>query len=206
VFFILQAAKREQLRGYFLIRQSVNINIKGVGSVLFERSKRAKNLNIYLKPDKTIRVAIPYGVSLKKAEKTVYFKIDWIQKYLTKIKSLEQKHNSILSNSSDINITEAREKIINRLNKLAENYGFKYNKVFIRKQKTLWGSCSSGNNISLNINLTRLPNNLIDYIILHELVHTKVKNHGKDFWIELGRFIENAKMLSLKLKKYQFVI
>ncbi|MHC4325449.1 MAG: M48 metallopeptidase family protein, partial [Planctomycetota bacterium] len=65
-------------------------------------------------------------------------------------------------------------------------------------------SCSAKNNISLNINLARLPDELRDYVILHELVHTRIKNHSKKFWAELDKVIGGgAKELSKKLRKYR---
>jgi predicted metal-dependent hydrolase len=94
---------------------------------------------------------------------------------------------------------------------MAKIHNFKYNKVSIRNQKTKWGSCSAKNNISLNINLVRLPDELRDYVILHELVHTRFKNHSKEFWAELNKFVgdsstnssRKAKELSKRLKKYR---
>ena len=71
-----------------------------------------------------------------------------------------------------------------------------------KRQKTLWGSCTSRNNINLNINLINLPRDLIDYVIVHELVHTKVKNHGPKFWSMLNGLVDNARALDKKLKGY----
>ena len=67
----------------------------------------------------------------------------------------------------------------------------------------MWGSCSEKNNINLNINLVRLTEELMDYVILHELVHLKVKNHSKQFWAELDKYVGNAKELDKKLKKHR---
>ena len=164
--------------------KSITIEIDGVGAVLFERSKRAKHIIITAKPFKGIRVAVPYRVSFKNAKEFVNSKTTWIKKHLAKIKYIEQKHNSILNNSNDIDKAEARRFLINRLSELAGKYGFSYNRVFIRNQKTMWGSCSAKNNINLNIKLVKLPNELIDYVILHELVHIREKNHSKNFWAE----------------------
>ncbi len=61
----------------------------------------------------------------------------------------------------------------------------------------------NSNNINLNIKLINLPKELLDYVIIHELVHTKVKNHSKDFWAELDKYTDSrAKELAKKLKKY----
>jgi len=91
---------------------------------------------------------------------------------------------------------------MSRLNNLTKKNGFTYNRVFIRNQKTRWGSCSSKNNINLNVKLIRLPDELIDYVILHELVHTGIKNHSKAFWTELDRLVGNAKKMQSRLKEY----
>ena len=54
--------------------------------------------------------------------------------------------------------------------------------------------------------LLHLPNQLIDYILLHELVHTRVKNHSKDFWNELETVVPNARMMDNKLREYQYCL
>lgn len=69
-----------------------------------------------------------------------------------------------------------------RTAELAKLHGFSYQKVFLKSLKSKWGSCSSLGNINLNVHLMRLPDHLIDYIILHELVHTRHMNHGPQFW------------------------
>jgi predicted metal-dependent hydrolase len=97
---------------------------------------------------------------------------------------------------------EAKEYLPARVEMLAIKYGFKYNKLFIKNLRSRWGSCSNKNNINLNLQLMRLPDKLIDYIILHELVHTKEKNHGKNFWTKLDAITGNAKALSNEVKKY----
>lgn len=70
----------------------------------------------------------------------------------------------------------------------------------MREQRTRWGSCSGKNNISLNVKLVLLPEELIDYVILHELVHTRIHNHGKKFWDELDIYTGNAKAVAKRLK------
>jgi hypothetical protein len=76
---------------------------------------------------------------------------------------------------------DAKEYLPSRLETLARQHGFIYNKLFLKNNTSNWGSCSSKNNINLNIHLMRLPYELCDYIILHELCHLKYRNHGEKF-------------------------
>ena len=85
-------------------------------------------------------------------------------------------------------------------------HNFQYNRVSIRNQRTRWGSCSSKDNISLNMKLLHLPDQLIDYILLHELVHTRVKNHSQDFWNELETVVPNARTVDKQLRDYQYCL
>ena len=73
---------------------------------------------------------------------------------------------------------------------------------FVKNIKTRWGSCSSLNNINLNLHLMRLPDHLIDYVILHELAHTKEKNHGKSFWNLVDSLVMDLKEMKKELKTY----
>ena len=98
---------------------------------------------------------------------------------------------------------EAKDYLPQRVKELAEKNSFRFKKVSVRNSKTRWGSCSFENNINLNLHLMRLPNHLIDYVILHELVHTKIKNHSKDFWNLLDLITGNSKKLDKELKNYR---
>ena len=179
------------------------IKVDNVGEILFEHSNRARHINISVKPFKGVRVAVPSGVSFDKAKQFAQSKRDWINKHLDKMKQVEKEHESFSKHLPEINRAEARKKLVNRLNELSEKYGFHYNKVTIRNQKTRWGSCSSKNNISLNMKLVRLPDEMIDYVLLHELIHTRIKNHSHAFWMELNKLVGDAKEMSKKMNEYK---
>jgi predicted metal-dependent hydrolase len=82
---------------------------------------------------------------------------------------------------------EAKRILPDRLDKLARKHGFSYGKVRISSATTRWGSCNSRGNINLSFALMHLPDNLIDYVLLHELCHTVEMNHGERFWALMNR-------------------
>ena len=176
--------------------------IEGIGKILFERSPRAKRINISVRPFKGVRVAVPYRVSWEKAMEFAGSRSGWIKKNLERMRQVERDHNLLSVKFNDIDRHEARRVLVNRLDELAKTHGFKYNRVFIRNQKTRWGSCSSKNNISLNVKLVRLPERLTDYVIIYELVHTRIKSHNKKFYTELEQIVNDRKSLDRELKKY----
>lgn len=98
--------------------------------------------------------------------------------------------------------TVAREYLQNRIEKLAGSLNFEYHRVFIRTQKTKWGNCSKEKNISLNWKLIKAPLFVIDYIIVHELVHTSIMNHSKKFWTTLKSHYPKYKSAMHWLEKY----
>jgi len=81
---------------------------------------------------------------------------------------------------------QAYEVFSQRTAQHASQNGFHYNTVRVKDMKTRWGSCSSKGNLNFNLRLVMAPLPVIDYVIIHELCHLKVKNHSKDFWSLVG--------------------
>jgi predicted metal-dependent hydrolase len=181
------------------------IRIEGVGDVLFERSRRARHICLSIKPYKGVRVAVPLGVPFEQAEAVALAKADWIARHLRRLAEMERSAGQpqLLA---PINRAVVRRVIVDRLAELARRHGFDYNRVYVRNQKTRWGSCSAQNNINLNVNLIRLPAALRDYVILHELVHTRIKNHGLQFWDELERYVNGCRQVDKMLTQYEFML
>jgi predicted metal-dependent hydrolase len=88
---------------------------------------------------------------------------------------------------------ESKRMLPQRVNSLANEHDFRYSDVKISKLSSRWGSCSNRGVITLSYFLIQLPSEMIDYVILHELVHTKHLNHGKVFWDELSQILPDAR-------------
>ena len=100
---------------------------------------------------------------------------------------------------------QAKAYLPGRLAELAAQHGFSYNQVRIKHNVSNWGSCSVKKNINLNLNLMRLPAELQDYVMLHELCHLKYMNHGKEFHALLESVCPNHKELRRQLRDYKLL-
>ncbi len=98
---------------------------------------------------------------------------------------------------------EAKRYLPVRARELANQLGYTFKSVTIKNNKTNWGSCSGLKNINLNLHLMRLPDRLIDFIIVHELVHTKIPNHGPSFHERLNGHFPDATQLNKVIKKFR---
>jgi len=94
---------------------------------------------------------------------------------------------------------KARIKITPRINKWAQLTGLNPKDIKFRKLSKRWGSCSNSNEIIINVDAVKLPFSLIDYIIIHELTHIKHKDHSKEFYREVAKFIPDWKSLDEKI-------
>lgn len=125
-----------------------------------------------------ITLSIPAATDFSRIEKTV-------QQFLLEIYTMECK-----------------QYLPKRVKYQAEKHGFKYARLSFRNNLSNWGSCSHDDNISLNIKLMKLPDEIIDYVILHELCHTVEKNHSADFWNLVRKVCPDCDTLRSRLRKY----
>lgn len=186
---------------------SKTITDPDLGAIKLAKFKRAKNLRIKVNPDLRVVVTMPHWVAYSEAEKYFRKYKDWVQEQINKFKN--DKPAILISPS----VKAAQEAAVRkqahgylpfRLKELAAKHQLKYGRLSIRNTKTRWGSCSQDNNINLCMHLMKLPLELIDYVLLHELAHTVHKNHSERFWAKLSELLgENAKTIDKKLKKYR---
>lgn len=91
-----------------------------------------------------------------------------------------------------------------RIGELSAAMGVKPNRIGVRAQKTIWGSCSYDNNISINLKLALAPTEIIDYILVHELCHIKHKNHSSEFWLAVESVMPDYRQRRCWLKEHGY--
>ena len=96
---------------------------------------------------------------------------------------------------------DARVLINERAEYFSVEYGFKYNRISIRNQKTRWGSCSTKGNLNFNYKIFFLSPEMRDYIIVHELCHLKEFNHSSKFWALVEEITPNYREIRKEIKK-----
>ena len=100
---------------------------------------------------------------------------------------------------------QAKAYLPGRLNELANLYGFQYNTLRIKHNSSNWGSCSSKGNVNLNLNLMRVPQDLQDYVMLHELCHLKFLNHSPQFHALLESVCPGHREKQRRLKEFKLI-
>lgn len=125
-----------------------------------------------------------------------------LQVYLPSNLSGTEQQNQINKYIGEFIKNEAKKQLPLRLYNLAEKYGYKVKDVKIRKLKSRWGSCTNQKVISLNMMLVHVPEELCEYVLLHELAHTRHLNHGPKFWEEVSEKIPDYKEKRKALRKF----
>jgi predicted metal-dependent hydrolase len=98
---------------------------------------------------------------------------------------------------------EAARLINERTAKISSLMGLSYKRIVIRGQKTRWGSCSHKKNLSFNWKLIMVPEPVVDYVIIHELIHVKEMNHSKRFWAMVARYCPGWREHKKWLKQHE---
>lgn len=168
------------------------------------RSRR-KSIEVQICPDGHIRVRAPYFVTNAEIAGFIREKADWIEKHkkIIEEKQREQaKHTQRLS-VQDIQELAARAKkvIPDKVRHYADIIGVDYGRITIRNQKTRWGSCSGKGNLNFNCLLMLTPEDVQDYVVIHELCHRKEMNHSPKFWAEVAKIMPDYKRKRKWLKE-----
>ena len=165
-----------------------------IGEVLIVKSSRSRSVSIRVHPVRGVRVSVPRLVPYAAAVAFFKMKRGWVLEVMAKQK--ERFKDVKVASPDEVSELRRRAKseLPQRLAHLASRYGFVYNRVALKHNATNWGSCSTKNNINLNINIVRLPLVLQDYILLHELCHLRHHDHGDGFHLLLEHLLTDNLM------------
>ncbi len=197
--------------------------------------RRVKYPRIEIKPDGKVRVIAPKGYDVDGLVKRKQGWIDKNLKEIKDIeRQAESNDGTLLLNglSYELKLGDAleidsikhivmtpdltklsewvkeriREEVTYKAGLLSRLMGVSYSRIYIRRQKTRWASCSSKGNLSFNMSMLALPETLKEYIIIHELSHQLERNHSKRFWKVVERHYPNYKKAREELKRYSLIL
>lgn len=164
-------------------------------------SARARHIRISIHPGGKVVVTVPKNVSMALVEKFLQDKRAWIE---AKVKVMEKypKITKVSFSKKEIQNLKQKTRIFveEKLPQFNKHYQYSWRTISIRGQKTRWGSCSKKGNLSFNYKIALLPENIADYIVVHELCHLGEFNHSSKFWDLVSRTIPDFKERRRQLK------
>ena len=176
-----------------LISQNINYTLK--------ISQRARRIRLAVHYDGGVVVTVPVGVRKRVVDKFVTEKANWIIKKLDYFQQFEGK---IILKTSKADYLKRKEQargfIENKVNYFNQFYNFEYNRICVKNQKTRWGSCSKKKNINFNYKVMFLPENMANYIVVHELCHLQELNHSYKFWDLVAETLPDYKNIKKEFK------
>jgi hypothetical protein len=175
---------------------------------ILKKSNRAKRMRVSVNCLGEVKVTAPKTLNSSFIEKFVEKQKDWIKSKVDyyknhPVKSFFQKIS--LSKHSKKEFKENKEKISaiikEKIDYFNNHYNFIFNRIFVKNQKSRWGSCSKTGNLNFNYRINFLPEKYQDYIIVHELCHLKEFNHSASFWNLVAQKIPDYKEIRYNLRK-----
>lgn len=150
---------------------------------------RRKTLSIRITQEGNLEIRAPLGMPKGEIEAFLKEKAQWIQTRRAKVLAeYAQGQEAPLGEEEILTLAEQmRQRLPEKLNRHAASMGVTFGRVTIRCQQTRWGSCSSRGNLNFNCLLMLAPEEVLDYVVVHELAHRKQLNHSALFWQEVAR-------------------
>lgn len=162
-----------------------------------------KSIAIELKPE-GLTVRAPKGMSRREINAFIESKRPWIEKHLSKMQERQEEIEQFppftmeeIHELADMALVVIPE----RVKKYVPMVGVDYGRITIRNQRSRWGSCSSKGNLNFNCLLMSFPEDVIDYVVVHELCHRKHMNHSASFYAEVERVFPEYRKCQKWLKE-----
>ena len=168
------------------------------------RSRR-KSLAIEITPELQVVVRAPIRMPVREINAFVQEKDDWIREHLQRMeekKRLREQYRELALSEEELQelATQAMTLIPQKVRYYAQIIGVTYGRITIRNQRTRWGSCSGKGNLNFNCLLLLMPEEVLDYVVVHELCHRKEMNHSARFWAEVEKILPDYRQRRKWLK------
>ncbi len=181
------------------------IVVPDIGVVRVRVNRRARRIILRLGDEDEVVVTVPHRSLIEEALAFIRERRPWI------LRERERRRTTppptLPYEPPVFSFDEAKTLLVSRVAELAARSRLTPNAVTVRRQRTVWGSCSPSGRINLNMKTARLPDDLRDYVILHELAHLRYRSHGPRFWRLLDSLVgSDARTLDRKLREWPLTL
>lgn len=177
------------------------LNDEEFGEILVRKNIQSRGIRFTVAPDGRLKISAPRWTSnrailriLKQSKPEICSKLG--------VKPESNMTKRLKADKAEAMRSKAKDFLPERLKVLSKMGEFSYKRIRFSHAGTRWGSCSSTGTISLNIGLMKLPEKLIDYVLIHELAHTIHMNHSSAFWAEVEKYDKDYKRHRKALKMF----
>ncbi len=179
--------------------------VHDIGAVTLRVNRRARRIILRLDEEGEVVVTVPHASLFEEASAFVLERRSWI------LRERDRRRTApppvLPYDSPSLSFEAAAEMLVERLAELATKSRLAPNGVAIRRQRTMWGSCSPNGRININWKTARLPKHLRDYVLLHEIAHLRHRSHGVRFWRLLDRLVGgDARALDRELRHWPLAL
>lgn len=163
------------------------------------RGQRSYTLSVHA--GGRVTLTVPKITTVSSAERFIQQKIQWLKQ------AIQQSPKHVLENKTERKEhykkykEDARKLISKRLAEINAYYGYKYGRISVRLNRSRWGSCSGAGNLNFDYRILFLEPHLQDYLLVHELCHTRQMNHSKNFWKLVEMTVPNYKDVRKELRR-----
>jgi predicted metal-dependent hydrolase len=183
------------------MEKNITLNDTNVAYTL-RRSARSWRMRLAVYRDGSVVVTAPSKAPVAMTERFLAAKAKWL---LSKLEYFSKRQPNPLSRLTRTDYITHKDEILLIIQQKVEYfntlYGYRYQKISIKSQKTRWGSCSRKGNLNFNYKLFFMPERIQNYVVVHELCHLEEFNHSKRFWGLVARAIPDYVAVRKELRE-----
>ncbi len=167
-----------------------------------KESRQARSVRVVVNCDANVSIVTPKGFDKNLIDVFIAQKEEWIKEKIEYFKSRKkiELRKDVMQGNYNTCKARAKKMIKERVEYYNSFYNFKYNRISVKKQSTKWGSCSGKKNLNFNYKLLFLPQEMADYVVVHELCHLREMNHSKKFWDLVAKVFPNFKEIRKEMR------